>query len=105
MNAKSTIKKTSKSWTRREFLSALVASGINAAAGLIFFRYFQKKEPETETFIASVPEYKRELKQIILAGLQELNITSAWVDRRHQRKEHRSQGRRHRIGAEGFSAC
>ena len=79
MNEKSAIKKMPESWTRREFLSAIVAGGATATAGLIFFKYFQKKEPKAETFIASVPEYKKELRQFILNGFKELNITPAWV--------------------------
>ncbi|MEJ2101645.1 MAG: DUF362 domain-containing protein [Desulfobacterales bacterium] len=77
MNEKSFLKKVSESWTRREFLSALVAGGVTAAAGLMFFKYFKKREPKTETFIASVTDYKKELKQFILKGFKELNITSA----------------------------
>lgn len=79
MNEKFTVTKAFGSWTRRKFLSALVTGGITAGAGLVFFRYFQEKEPKTETFIASSPEYNRELKQLILAGFQELNFTSALV--------------------------
>ena len=77
MNQKSTHKRVFESWTRREFLSALVAGGITAAAGLMFLNYFKKREPKTETFIASVAEYEKELRQHILNGFQELNITSA----------------------------
>ena len=77
MSQKSSVKKVFGSWTRREFLSALAAGGVTAAASLMFFKYFKKREPKTETFIASVADYKQELMQYILKAFQELNIASA----------------------------
>ena len=77
MSEKSSAKKAFGSWTRREFLSALFAGGATAAIGLMFLKYFGKKEPKTETFIASVSEYKKELTKYILKAFKELNITSA----------------------------
>ncbi len=79
MNKKSNIEKVSELWTRRRFISALAGSGIAAASGIIFFRHFQKREPKTETFIASVTGYKKELRQIVLNGLKELNISTAEI--------------------------
>ena len=79
MNEKSTIKKRKGSWTRREFLSAVVTGGVAGATGFTLFNYFQKKEPKTETFIASVGDYQANLKQFILQGFRELNISSSEV--------------------------
>jgi uncharacterized protein (DUF362 family) len=79
MDEKPTTERFLRSWTRREFLSALVAGGVIATAGLLLFRYFRKKETKTETFIASVSEYGEELRKYILNGFQELKITEAGV--------------------------
>jgi uncharacterized protein (DUF362 family) len=79
MDAKTTTKKIFRSWTRREFLSAVVAGGIAAAGGLLVLNYFRKKEPKTETFISSVTDYEADIRQFILDGFQELKITSAEV--------------------------
>jgi uncharacterized protein (DUF362 family) len=79
MDEKLTTEKFLRSWTRREFLSALVSGGIIATASLLLFRYFPKKEPKTETFIASVSEYGEELRKFILNGFKELKITSSEV--------------------------
>jgi len=79
MDAKPTIKKFWGSWTRREFLSAIVTGGVTATAGLTVFKYFKEKEPKTETFIASVTDYEADIRQFILDGFQELKITSAEV--------------------------
>ena len=67
-------------WTRREFLSAIITGGIAATAGLAIFQYFRRKEPRTETFIAAVTDYGADIKQYILRGFQELDITSAEID-------------------------
>ena len=64
-------------WTRREFLSAIITGGIAATAGLAIFKYFRRREPRTETFIAAVTDYGADIKQYILRGFQELDITSA----------------------------
>jgi uncharacterized protein (DUF362 family) len=79
MDEKLTTGKFFGSWTRREFLSALVSGGIIATASLLLFKYFRKKEPKTETFIASVSEYGENLRQFMLNGFQELKITSSEV--------------------------
>ncbi len=79
MDKKPTKKKIWGSWTRRELLSAIVSGGITAATGLIVFNYFRNKEPKAETFIASLTEYGKTLRQFILKGFQELKITSAEV--------------------------
>jgi uncharacterized protein (DUF362 family) len=67
-------------WKRREFLSAIIAGGIAATAGLFIFRYFRRKEPRTETFIAGITNYSADIKQYILRGFQELDITPAEID-------------------------
>ena len=79
MDKKSATEKVSGSWTRREFLSAIVAGGATATAGLALFHYFQRKEPKAETLIVSVPNYEADIKQCILNGFQELGITSSEV--------------------------
>jgi len=79
MDENPTTEKLWGSWTRREFLSAMINGGFAATAGLIVYNYFKKKEPKTETFIASLTEYGRELRQSILNGFQELKLTPAEV--------------------------
>jgi uncharacterized protein (DUF362 family) len=79
MDEKPTAKKFWGTWTRREFLSAIVTGGITATAGVLLFTYFQKKEPKTEIFIASVAEYGVDLRKFILEGLRELKISSAEI--------------------------
>ena len=77
MNEKSNKIKKKGSWTRREFLSAVVAGGFAGATGFTLFNYFQKREPKAETFIASVGDYRANLRHILLQGFRELNISPA----------------------------
>jgi uncharacterized protein (DUF362 family) len=70
----------SGTWTRRQFLSAIITGGVSATAGLAIFRYFRKREPRTETFIAALTDYGADIKQYILRGFQELGITSAEIN-------------------------
>jgi uncharacterized protein (DUF362 family) len=79
MDRKLTIEKLFGSWTRREFLGAIITGGVAAIAGLSVFNYFRKREPRTETFIAAVPGYAEELTSFILNGFQELKITSSVI--------------------------
>ena len=79
MTKKPTTDLASGTWTRREFLSAIIAGGIAATAGLTIFRYFRRKEPKTETFIAGVKDYSADIKQYILRGFQDLGITSGEI--------------------------
>jgi uncharacterized protein (DUF362 family) len=80
MTKKSTIDRVTGTWTRREFLSAIITGGIAATAGLTIFQYFRRREPRTETFIAAVNDYGADIKQYILRGFQELDITSAEIN-------------------------
>ena len=80
MTKKPTTDIVSGTWTIREFLSAIITGGVAATAGLAIFQYFRKKEPRTETFIAAVTDYGADIKQYILRGFQELDITSAEID-------------------------
>jgi uncharacterized protein (DUF362 family) len=80
MIKKPTTKRVSGTWTRREFLSAIVTGGVAATAGMALFQYFRRKEPRTETFIAKVTDYSADIKQYILRGFKELGITSEEIN-------------------------
>jgi len=80
MTKKSTKDLFSGVWTRRQFLSAAITGGVVATGGLAIWRYFRRKEPRTETFIAAVPNYGADINQYILRGFQEIGITSAEID-------------------------
>jgi uncharacterized protein (DUF362 family) len=79
MDKKPANKNRSDAWTRRQFLSAVFTGGVVGATGLTLFKYFQKKEPSVETFIASVSNYRADLKQYLLQGFRELKISPAGV--------------------------
>lgn len=66
-------------WTRRNFLKAFAIGGIAMMAGIAFFRRIKKREPRTETFIASQTDYGADIRQTILHGFKELGITSAEI--------------------------
>ena len=80
MTKKPTTALASGTWTRREFLSAIVTGGVAATAGLAFVRYFRRREPKTETFIAAVTDYGADIRQYILSGFKELGITSGAIN-------------------------
>jgi uncharacterized protein (DUF362 family) len=61
-------------WTRRRFLKVAGLGALAAGTGLLFDRYASIRETKTETFIASVSGYDKDLKWPILAGLRELGI-------------------------------
>ena len=79
MTKKLAPKVVSGTWTRREFLSAIVTGGVVGTTGLALFQYFQRMEPRAETFITKVTDYNADIKQYILRGFQELHITSAEI--------------------------
>jgi uncharacterized protein (DUF362 family) len=82
MNEKYSLKRKIRPWTRREFLGAVFAGGVTGALGLTlykYYKYFQKKESKAETFIASVDDYRADLRQILLKGFREFNISTAEV--------------------------
>ena len=70
---------TSSTWTRRSFLKAAGLGTAAVGAGLLLGRYGIPREEKTETFIASVSGYDKDLKTHIIAGLRELGIQSGWV--------------------------
>jgi uncharacterized protein (DUF362 family) len=80
MTKKSKTEQVFGAFTRRQFLNAVITGGVLATAGLAIWRYFRKKEPRTETFIAAVPNYGADIIQYIIRGFQELGITSAEID-------------------------
>jgi uncharacterized protein (DUF362 family) len=80
MTKRPTTKLVPGTWTRREFLSAIVTGVIAATAGLTFVRYFRRREPKTETFIAAVTDYGADIKQYVLSGFKELGITSEAIN-------------------------
>jgi uncharacterized protein (DUF362 family) len=71
---------TSSTWTRRSFLKAAGLGTAAVGAGLLLGRYGFPREEKTETFIASVSGYDKNLKSHIIAGLRELGIQSGWVN-------------------------
>ena len=70
---------TSSTWTRRSFLKAAGLGTAAVGAGLLLGRYGIPREEKTETFIASVSGYDKDLKTHIIAGLRELGIQAGWV--------------------------
>ena len=60
--------------TRRKFLKYAIATSFVSLAGVFVSKYFRFHLPETATFIASVPSYRSDLKQILRSGLAELSI-------------------------------
>jgi uncharacterized protein (DUF362 family) len=61
-------------WTRRRFLKALGTGTVAAGAALLLGRYYTLREIKTDTFIASVSSYDKDLRKIIQMGLRELGI-------------------------------
>jgi uncharacterized protein (DUF362 family) len=66
----------SHAWSRRDFLKAMITGSVVACSGMLLYRYWPRKENKTETFIASVNGYGKNLKVEILTALKELGITS-----------------------------
>jgi uncharacterized protein (DUF362 family) len=60
--------------TRRKFLKAIGVGGAAIGAGILLGRYNFTRENKTESFIASVSDYGRDLSREILRGLKELGI-------------------------------
>lgn len=69
--------KQPSSWTRRDFLKAVAAGGIVAGAGILLGRHGFIREDRAASFIASVPDYGKDLARVIRDGLHELGITSS----------------------------
>lgn len=61
-------------WTRRNFLKTIGAGAIAVSAGILLGRQGLRREDRAESFIASVPDYSRDLRRVILDGLHELGI-------------------------------
>ena len=62
------------SLTRRKFLKAIGVGGAAIGAGFLLGRFNFTRENKTESFIASVSDYGRDLSREILRGLKELGI-------------------------------
>jgi uncharacterized protein (DUF362 family) len=62
------------SLTRRKFLKAIGVGGTAIGAGILLGRFNFTRENKTESFIASVSDYGRDLSSEILRGLKELGI-------------------------------
>jgi len=67
-----------KSWTRREFLSATAGGALLAAAGLGSWRWLRGRRV-TEVFVAKASSYRADLAAIIVAGMRELGVMPAEV--------------------------
>jgi len=80
MTEKTFEKKKVEDWTRRKFLSAILAGGITGASSYLFANYFKKKESKAQTFIGSVSDYNTDLKTILLKGFEEISISSSEVN-------------------------
>jgi uncharacterized protein (DUF362 family) len=76
ISIKEIIKKQQQaSMTRRNFFKVMATGGVAVTGGLTLYNYFFK-EPETETFIASINAYDYDIRDIVIRGLKELGISS-----------------------------
>jgi uncharacterized protein (DUF362 family) len=66
--------KNPSSFTRRRFLKAIASGAAAIGAGILLGRFNFPKESKTESFVASVSGYQKDLSHEILKGLQELGI-------------------------------
>ena len=62
------------SWTRRRFLKAAAVGGAALAGGALLGHLSGPSEPKTETFIAKVNGYNRDIRRVLLEGFAELGI-------------------------------
>jgi uncharacterized protein (DUF362 family) len=63
------------SMTRRDFFKVIAAGGVAVAGGLTLHKYLFK-EPDTETFIASINGYHGDIRDYIIRGLKQIGVSS-----------------------------
>lgn len=66
-------------FTRREFLTACAGGLVLGAAGYFLWQEFWARSWDEKTFIAKVPNYLVDLKQVMRTGLQELGVTGGEI--------------------------
>jgi uncharacterized protein (DUF362 family) len=64
--------------TRRDFFKVIAGGGVAVAGGLTLHHYLFK-EPETETFIASINGYDDDIYDSLIRGLGELRLSSSEI--------------------------
>ena len=65
--------------TRRRFIRTIATGGVALSSGYIFNRMVKNEETEASTFISSITGYDKDIRDVILRGLKELDITSSVV--------------------------